>query len=168
MFRADLLRRTGFFKTGRYNRSVKLGILLLSVVLLSCNRGSPQTKEAVRAGVVEHLTQKAGLDVSSMDVDIASLSFRGNEADALVSFRPKGSTDPGSGMQMKYTLEGQRGKWVVKGRAESGGTPHGGAGAPSPSGGLPPGHPPAGQGESGAALPPDHPPVRTAPPGPKK
>jgi hypothetical protein len=151
-----------------YNRKVKLGILLLSMlVIASCNRGGPQTKDAVREGVMEHLTKKAGLDVSSMDVDIASVSFRGNEADALVSFRPKGSNDPSTGMQMKYTMENQRGKWVVKGRAEGAGAPHGGTPGDSSSG-LPAGHPPTGQPPSNPSMPPDHPPLSTTPPGQKK
>lgn len=143
---------------------VKLGILLLSMLFMAaCNRGGPQTKESVREGVIEHLTKKAGLDVTSMDVDIASVSFRGNEADAVVSFRPKGSGDPSSGMQMKYTLENHSGKWVVKGRAESAGAPHGGA----PSG-MPSGHPPTGQAPGNPSMPPDHPPVTTTPPGQNK
>ena len=121
---------------------VKLWFLLLTLLLVSCNRTSPQTKEAVLQGVMEHLTTNAGLDLSSMDVEITSVSFRGSESDALVSFRPKGSADPG--MQMKYTLESKDGKWVVKGRAESGGAPHSGTpGTPEKSGSdLPAGHPP--------------------------
>ena len=122
-----------------YNRNVKLLLLLLPLLLISCNRSAPQTREAVLQGVMEHLTKNAGLDVSSMDVEITSLSFRGREADALVSFRPKGGADPG--MQMKYTMEGKDGKWTVKGRAESGGSPHSGTPA-TPGGDLPAGHPP--------------------------
>jgi hypothetical protein len=93
----------------------------------------------VLQGVMEHLTKNTGLDLTSMDVEITSLSFRGGEADALVSFRPKGSGDPG--MQMKYTLESKDAKWAVKGRAESGSSPHSGTPA-APGGQLPAGHPP--------------------------
>jgi hypothetical protein len=126
-------------RTAAYNRKVKLWILLLPLLLVSCNRGAPQTKEAIMQGVMEHLTKNTGLDMSSMDVEITSVSFRGNEADALVSFRPKGSADPG--MQMKYTLESKDSKWTVKGRAESGSSPHSGTPA-TPGGELPAGHPP--------------------------
>jgi hypothetical protein len=125
--------------TAAYNQNVKLLLLLLPLLLVSCNRSAPQTKEAVLQGVMEHLTKNAGLDVSSMDVEVASLSFRGGEADALVSFRPKGGSDPG--MQMKYTMESKEGKWTVKGRAESSGSPHSGSPA-APGGELPAGHPP--------------------------
>jgi hypothetical protein len=126
-------------RTAAYNLKVKLWLLLLPLLLVSCNRGAPQTKEAVLQGVMEHLTKNTGLDLTSMDVEITSLSFRGGEADALVSFRPKGSGDPG--MQMKYTLESKDAKWAVKGRAESGSSPHSGTPA-VPGGELPAGHPP--------------------------
>lgn len=83
-----------------------------------------------------------------MQVEIASVSFRQNEADAVVSFRPKGSTDASTGMQMQYTLEKKGGRWVVKGKRESGMSPHGAGGAMPPAsqgGAMPPGHPPAGK-----------------------
>ena len=127
-----------------YNLKVKVSLLLLALILAGCQRGGPQTREAVRAGIVEHLTSKAGLDVSSMDVEIASVSFRDNEADALVSFSPKGSTDAAAGMQMKYTLASQGGKWVVKGKAESGGAHSAAPAQPGGATALPPGHPPLG------------------------
>ena len=49
-------------------------------------------------------------------------AFKGKEADATVSFRPKGS-GPGSGLQMRYTLEQKSGKWVVKEKSQAGGVP---------------------------------------------
>jgi hypothetical protein len=42
-------------------------------------------------------------------------------------------------MQMQYTLERKGDRWVVKGRRDSGGLPHGGT-----PGAMPPGHPPTG------------------------
>ncbi len=79
-----------------------------------------------------------------MQVDVASVTFRDNEADAVVSFKPKGSADPSNTMQMRYTLERKGGDWVVKSRGGSGGSPHGGMGgaAPAPGGEMPSGHPP--------------------------
>ncbi|HBY60465.1 MAG TPA: hypothetical protein DEH78_11625 [Solibacterales bacterium] len=118
-----------------------LGCLTVAALLTSgaCGR-APQNTEAVRQGVIKHLAGKAGLDVGSMQVDVSTLTFRDNEADALVSFRPKGSTDPGNAMQMKYTLERKGSEWVVKGKSESGGAPHGAAPPALP--GMPQGHPP--------------------------
>lgn len=76
-----------------------------------------------------------------MEVEVTAVSFRQNEADATVSFRPKGVSDPGAGMQMQYTLERKDNRWVVKGRKEAGAAPHGGA---MQGGGMPAGHPPVG------------------------
>ncbi|MGH9632190.1 MAG: hypothetical protein ACRD7E_28120, partial [Bryobacteraceae bacterium] len=108
-----------------------------------CNR-APQTKEAVREGVIEHLSKNSGLDLSSMNIEVTSLSFRENEAQATVSFKPRSSPD--QGMQMSYTLEREGNRWMVKKRADSGGDPHGGA---APSGDLPSGHPPVKPSEPG-------------------
>jgi len=59
-----------------------------------------------------------------MQVDVTSVSFRQNEADATVSFRPKGG-GAGAGMQMRYVLERRGNRWVVKSKSEAGGSPHG-------------------------------------------
>jgi hypothetical protein len=123
---------------------VKLRLALVFWVALSfwgCSRGL-QTKEAVRQGVIDYLSSRKDLSIGSMQVDILSVDFRGNEAEATVSFRPKGG---GEGMQMPYKLERVGNRWVVKARAGAGGgSPHGSMGAPEgPSGmGLPAGHPP--------------------------
>jgi hypothetical protein len=101
-----------------------------------------ETKEAVRQGVVDHLSSRTGLSVASMQIDVLSVEFRGKEAVAMVSFKPKGG---GEGMQMPYTLERKGDRWIVKGRPGSGsGNPHGGAAMPDNSGsmGMPAGHPP--------------------------
>jgi hypothetical protein len=123
---------------------VKLRLALGFSLLLffwGCHRGM-ETKEAVRQGVVDHLSSRTGLSVASMQIDVLSVAFRGNEADTTVSFRPKGG---GEGMQMNYTLERKGDRWMVKGRAGStSGMPHGSA-VPPPGAmgtGLPAGHPP--------------------------
>ena len=116
---------------------------LLTCVLAGCNRAS-QSKEAIRESVINYVSGK--VNVGSMDVDVTSIAFKGNEADATVTFRAKGA-DPSSGLQMRYTLEQKSGKWVVKEKAQASGSPHG---APvNPVGGaLPPGHPPMDPGEA--------------------
>jgi hypothetical protein len=114
-----------------------------------------QNPEAVRRGVMDYLTKRGSIDVNSMQIDVTSVNFRENEADAVVTFRPKGSTDPASGMQMAYTLERKGDQWVVKGRAggKGGASPHGAGqalpGAEGMGGGqMPPAHPPTPQGDS--------------------
>jgi hypothetical protein len=114
----------------------KTWVAPLVLAIWSCGPNI-QNPEAIRAGVVEHLTSRGDLDLKSMDVSVSSVSFRKDEADATVVFRAKGSTDAGGLMSMSYTLEKKGDKWVVKGkRSVSGGH---GDGAPSA---MPPGHPP--------------------------
>jgi hypothetical protein len=133
----------------RYNADVtpKLVIpLLLGIAVIACNR-APESKEAVREGIVDHLNKNTGLDLKAMDMDVSNVTFNGNQATASVSFKPKSSPD--SGMTMNYTLERQGQKWIVQQKAGSGG--HGGGAVPSPGaaspapGDLPPGHPPVAQ-----------------------
>ena len=131
-------------------KSFLLAVVAGLVVLSGCGRGL-ETKEAVRQAVIDHLANKSGLNVSSMDVEIASVSFRKNEADTTVLFRPKGSQGS-QGMSINYTLEKKGNRWVVKGRAEAGGSPHSGmaGGMPGAGAGMPTGHPPvAGQAPPG-------------------
>jgi hypothetical protein len=120
--------------------------------LVGCNKGSIDTKEAVRQGVIDYLAGRQNLNVSSMNVQVSSVTFKENEADAMVSFAPKGAG--GQPVSIPYTLERKGNRWVVKPRA-GGGSPHGGAmpsgenphgamppgGADTPSGAMPPGHP---------------------------
>lgn len=116
-----------------------------------------ENKEAVRQGVIEAVAGKVNL--TSMDVDITAVTFKGDTAEATADFRAKGAA-PGTGIQMRYTLENKAGKWVVKQKAESGANPHGAATPMPPPGGpppgnLPPGHPPmpSGQPKAGETKP---------------
>jgi hypothetical protein len=114
------------------------------VCLAGCNRGS-QDKEAVRQGILEHL--KAGsMNLSSMTMDLTSVKFNGNHADATASFYPKGQS-AAQGMAFEYQLERQNGKWAVVGRAAVG-APHGSATA-APGGAMPGAESPHG----GAKMP---------------
>jgi hypothetical protein len=111
------------------------------LMLAGCSRGI-ESKEAVRQAIIDHLSKRSDLSIGSMNVEVTSVSFKPNEAVAMVAFSPKG-TAAGQGMSMRYTLEKQGSQWVVKGRADSGQEAHGGAGAVQPpSGDLPAGHPP--------------------------
>jgi hypothetical protein len=114
--------------------------------LAGCSKNI-QTKEAVREGMLKYLSTRSGLSVSGMDIDITSVSFKGNEAEAMVSFKPKGG-NAAAGMQMNYTLEKKGNEWVVKGKADSA-SQHGAAAMPGgapPKSDLPPDHPPMGPG----------------------
>ncbi len=145
-----------------YNRSVtqRLLVVLFAVAIwVGCGNKGMQNEAAVRQGIVDYLSQRSDLSMSMMQVDVTSVSFRENEADATVAFRPKGATGS-AGMQMRYTLERKGSRWVVKGRGRSqaGQSPHG-AGAMPPTG-AGAGQPPADAGkQGGSGLPPGHPPI---------
>lgn len=138
-----------------------------ALTLVGCAKKN-DTPEAVKEGILRDIGKN--FDVSSMDVNLDSVSFRDNEADAIVSYSLKGSKDPNSMMTMKYLMERHSdGKWYIKSRAS--GTTDNNA--------LPAGHPDTsgatggegstggssigsalgvGTGNSGgAALPPGHP-----------
>lgn len=106
------------------------------LALLGCAKNI-QTKEAVQTALVEHLNKVSGLNMAQMKMEVGSVSFRENEADASVSFVPNGM-DPSQGMQMVYTLVKKGDTWAVK--SKRGGMHDNAAPPPSP---LPPaGHPP--------------------------
>jgi hypothetical protein len=114
----------------------------------ACKRAGTCTEEAARQGVIDYLTKRANLNVSGMNIAVASLACRENDADAVVSFTAKGA-NPGAPMSRKYELERQGDHWVVKASANAGSSPHGGA-TPAAGEALPPGHPPV---DSGAPKP---------------
>ena len=134
--------------------------LALGLLLTGCNKGAPQNNEAVKAAVADHVTNKAGLNLSAMDVNVVAVSYKDNEANATVRFVPK--TAPEQAQDWNYTLESVEGKWQVKGKATLVGGNMGGTG----SGSMPQGHPPvSGQGAQGQDLPAGHPPVAPQAPG---
>ena len=139
-----------------------LPLLLLGFALAGCGSRGAQSENAVRQGVLDYLAQRSDLNMKAMQVDVTSVSFRQDEADATVSFRPKGAT--GGGMQMRYTLDRQGDRWVVRGKGHSGAgqSPHGqqmpGTGGQSPHGQTP--------GSTPGEMPPGHPSVAN-PPGAK-
>jgi hypothetical protein len=114
--------------------------------LTACNRGN-QSKDAVRQGVLDYLSGK-GLNMAGMNVDVTSVKYEGDRAEASVSITAKGGA-PGSGMSPVYILEQKSGKWTVTGRKETGEAPHGGGAMPpgaNPHGGTPAAPPDAGAG----------------------
>jgi hypothetical protein len=122
-----------------------LFVLAAAISLAACSR-NVQNEAAVRQGVIDYLSSKGDLNISQMQVEVTSISFRKDEADATVSFRPMGGSAD-SGMQMRYTLERQGNRWVVKGKgagqhSQMPGTAPGMGQPAAPGGGMPPGHPP--------------------------
>jgi hypothetical protein len=126
----------------------------LAAILLAagCSR-SIDTPEAVKQGVINDLGKR--MDIQNMDVSVESVSFRDREADAVVSFAPKGAPRT-QGMSMRYRLQRTGNEWHIAGRS-SGDLQHHAQQGGEGSGQLPAGHPPLGNGANGSNLPPSHP-----------
>jgi hypothetical protein len=123
---------------------VKTVALCIAALLLAGCSKNIDTTDAVRDGIIKDISKK--VDVGTMDVTVDSVSFREKEADATVSFTPKGGPRSQS-MVMSYALERQGDEWKIKSRSMV--TPHDQL-QPGQTA-LPPGHP------GGTALPPGHP-----------
>lgn len=129
------------------------GALCLFLTLTGCGKNI-DTADAVKQGVIKDIAKK--VDVQNMDVIVDSMSFRGKDASANISFRPKGG-DPKQSITMNYELERKGDEWTVKGRnmqrhEEKDPTNP----APPAAGALPPGHMPITGGATGQ-LPAGHP-----------
>jgi hypothetical protein len=125
---------------------VKSVALCLAALLLAGCAKNIDTTEAVKDGIVKDISKT--IDVATMDITVDSVSFREKEADATVSYTPKGvrGSEP---MVMSYALERQGDEWKIKSRTMV--TPHdqapGATGVPAGHPGatsLPPGHPSTG------------------------
>jgi hypothetical protein len=147
------------------NRTTLIAAAAVSIVLpvvffVGCKKDI-QNQDAVKQGVMTYLAKRS--DLLAMDVSVASVAFREDEATAQVHFQAKGNSSPGAGMTMQYVLERKDGQWVVKGRTGANAA-HGANAAPGPEAspgaldGMPRIPSPGGAG-SAASLPPGHPAV---------
>ena len=137
--------------------------------LTACKKETSDS-DAIRAGILQHLTSMATLNMSAMEMDMRSVSVTGNQAHAEVEFRIKTSGAPGGGMQVAYDLEKRGSAWVVlKSQPLGGGMQHPNA-SQNPSADQPvhsiPNfsellNPPSGA-SSQTTLPPGHPPVSSS------
>ncbi len=152
---------------GRYNRVVRFApVGFVALLLLAGCSKNIDTMDAVKQGVVKGIPKD--INLGAMDVNVVSVSFRGKEADAVVSFAAKGGPPM---MTMNYTMERSGDEWKIKKRAASDIQKHAApadAAQPMPeaptgsTGGmnLPPGHPGldgASPAQPGSPLPPGHP-----------
>jgi hypothetical protein len=115
-------------------------VAVAASALAGCRQSAAKREDAIRLGVIDYLSTRSGLDVNAMNVEVTAVALRRDEADATVSIRARGNTDPAGAMTMRYTLERKGDKWVVKGKS-GGGAAHGGGAEGGGAGALPPGHP---------------------------
>ena len=156
-----------------------LAAVLLSLLLVAggCKKQQDEN-DAIRAGILQHLTSVGTLNMSGMDMDIRSVSINGNQALAEVEFRPKNSSPQSGGMRIGYNLEKRDGAWVVQKTQTLGGMmqhpdPNQSSGQnPGQKTGVHPGalpnfkdilNPPAAPSQGQGGLPPGHPPVNSPP-----
>jgi hypothetical protein len=152
--------------------AIALGLFAAFFASSGCKK-QPSDNDAIRAGIMQHLTSVGTLNISAMDVDLRSVSINGNQAHAEVEFRPKTGGAPGVGMQVAYNLEKRDGTWVVLKSQPAGGmiqhpdpnqNPH--QNQDVHSGSLPNFNDvlnPSGTPAQGA-LPPGHPPINSKQP----
>jgi hypothetical protein len=149
----------------------------ITAALLGAGACKKQTNdnEAIRAGILQHLSAIGTLNMSAMEMDVRSVSVSGNQAHAEVEFRPKTGDAPGAGMHVAYDLEKRDGAWVVLKSQSLGGmiqhpdsqNPH--TNQDVHSGAMPNFNEilnPSGTPTKGT-LPPGHPPVTSQPSNPQ-
>jgi hypothetical protein len=100
--------------------AVAVAILATLLAAAACKKQQSDT-EAIRAGIMQHLSGVGGLNLGAMQMDIRSVSINGSQARAEVEFRPKTGSPPGTGMQVAYNLEKRDGAWVVSKTQAAGG-----------------------------------------------
>jgi hypothetical protein len=125
-----------------------------ALLLLSGGCKKTDEKQAIRAGVMKHISSMNGLNVNNMDIVVTQATINGNTAQANVDIRAKNGDPNAQPMHLVYNLEKQGPDWVVVKGQSTGGMQHPAPGD-TPPGNLPPGHPSTG-GTSGQ-LPANHP-----------
>ncbi len=142
--------------------------LALAVVVCSCGN-KMQTREAVERGVLKGVASR-GINPNSMDVSVSSVKFHGKQADAVVSFAPKGGKIS-DGLTMRYTLDQRDNEWVITGRSALNMSQHTNGMQPAPSmmdqnagaDTMTPGSSSSPGSDPGRPLPPGHPPLHGTP-----
>ena len=135
------------------NRAL-LATLLGTVLLLTGGCKKTDNNEAIRAGVIKHLSSVNGLNVNNMDIVVTQASISGDKAQANVDIRAKNGDPTSPAMQLVYQLEKQGAEWVVVKGQSTGGMQHPSAGDTPQGNNLPPGHPSVGGADS--QLPASH------------
>ena len=130
--------------------------LLSTFVLLTVGcKSKTDTKDAIRDGVIKHISGMSGLNVNNMTITVTSATVNGDKAQADVDIRAKNGDPSIPAMQLSYELQKQGSEWVVLKGQSTGGMQHPAPGQMPPQGTLPPGHPSVGStnGQAPASHP---------------
>lgn len=87
--------------------------LVVGLFALNACKKQASDNDAIRAGILQHLTSIGTLNMSAMDMDLRSVAVTGNQAHAEVEFRVRNTGPSGGGMQVAYDLEKRGDAWVV-------------------------------------------------------
>lgn len=121
---------------------------LSAMLLLTGACKKSDDKDAIRAGVMKHISAMNGLNVNNMDIVVTQATVNGNTAQASVDIRAKNADPNAPPMQLVYNLQKQGNDWVVTKGQATGGMQHPAPGS-APQGNLPPGHPSTTGGAAG-------------------
>lgn len=106
------------------NRVILALLLTAALFGLTACKKETSDNDAIRAGILQHLTSIGTLNMSAMDMDMRTVAVAGNQAHAEVEFRARNSVSPVGGMQVAYDLEKRGGAWVVLKSQPLGGMQH--------------------------------------------
>ena len=127
-------------------RGILAALLVATALFAVACKSKTDDKEAIRAGVINHLAALNMLNLNNMDVNVTQATVNGNQAQAQVEIRAKGGDPSANAMQIGYSLEKRGEEWVVlKSTGMGAGMQHPGPGEVPPAGtapgAMPPGHP---------------------------
>lgn len=104
-------------------------------------KSKTDTNDAIRDGVIKHISGMSGLNVSNMTITVTKATINGDQAQADVDVRAKNGDPTVPAMQLTYELQKQGNEWVVLRGQSTGGMQHPAPGQIPQNGALPPGHP---------------------------
>lgn len=119
--------------------------LLSTFVLFTVGcKSKTDTNNAIRDGIIKHISGMSGLNVNNMSITITKATINGDQAQADVDIRAKDGDATVPAMQLTYELQRQGNEWVVLRGQSTGGMQHPAPSQMPPNGTLPPGHPAVG------------------------
>jgi hypothetical protein len=149
------------------------GVLGIALLFAAACKAKLDDQEAIRLGVVKHLSSVQGLNLPNMEINVTQYSVERNVATAQVEIRAKGADAAAGSMQLAYSLEKRGGEWVVVKSAPAGGSlQHPATGEMPQNAIMPPGrpgttgqvHPDFNEILKGGQAPPQQSPPATPPP----
>jgi len=132
-------------------RGILASVLGAALLFTAACKAKHDDKEAIRAGIVKHLVALNMLNMNNMEIKVTQATVTGDQAQAQVEIRAKGTDPAQGGMQIGYALEKRGEEWVVlKSTGMGGGMQHPGPGEAPPPGSMPGGAPGAPAAAPGA------------------